>query len=968
MSKTAGVWGIDIGQCALKALRLELIDGKPTATAFDYIEHAKILSQPDADPDALTREALEKFLSRNPIGKDLVAIGIPGQSGLARFVKLPPVEEKKIPDIVKFEAKQQIPFPLDEVVWDYQKIGGGETVGGFAMETEIGLFAMKRDLISKTLGHYQGVKAEVHVVQMTPLALCNYATYEILGRGGPDGLADGAAAPENEDTPRGKKRCAVVLDIGTDSSNLIITDGGKIIWQRPVPLGGNSFTKALVKEMKLTFAKAEHLKRNAAKSPELAQILKALRPVLQDFVGEVQRSLGYFTNTHRDAHVAFLVGLGSAFKLPGLQKYLSEKLSLEVKKPAKMTRLTGDTVLNDPTFNENVLTFPVAYGLALQGLELARLRTNLLPSEIRIDRIIRAKKPWAALAASLLVGGLAAACVGPASEYAAVSDPKLKPFMDAAKAEAGNAKKQNDETAAKEKAVDGGVTQVKAIVAGNDERLNWVRLNEVIGAALPRHGFYFDKDAAGNPDTVALLQQLGSVTDAQAKAVAEQKLPPFEAAKSNLLLQEAVPPVNQPLYWNTVDGKRAYIAYAKRIAKGVPDTDIYRADLSEHLAQVNVEAVTARYTADPTGFLKAALAEANKHGISDVAVTSMMSDKERKVFKVGPDGRPGKYKLGDDGKPGTFKVGASGGPERFKPGADGKPGLFKAGPDGQLAEDPAGQHAPDPAGQYVPDPAGQYVPDPTGLPVELETLPPEKKFADEKWGMEPPLDPKTKTVAPVWVVEVRGYTYYSAGNPSVARKFLQDCFVRNLQRFDEFAALTDRGQEKVAKLLPGATDPIRARVSHAFLCIAPPKPSTVAGFEIILTSHIDRLMAAGAAAAAAAPGGDGGNGVPPAMPGMPLSGEGLPGAASAAGGKWRDLLGGAAAPAGGGFGEGSGPLGGGPTMPGMPGPGGSPGGTSPGAANSPLVVGGRKKPFEFVVYFLWQEPSSTDTPAAEAPK
>jgi hypothetical protein len=96
------------------------------------------------------------------------------------------------------------------------------------------------------------------------------------------------------DTPRGKKKCAVILDIGTDSSNLIITDGGKIIWQRPVPLGGNNFTRALTKEMKLTFAKAEHLKRNASKSPDLAAILRALRPVLTDFVGEVQRSLGYF--------------------------------------------------------------------------------------------------------------------------------------------------------------------------------------------------------------------------------------------------------------------------------------------------------------------------------------------------------------------------------------------------------------------------------------------------------------------------------------------------------------------------------------------------------------------------------------------------------------------------------------------------------------------------------------------------
>ena len=149
MAVAKGVWGIDIGQCALKALRLELIDGKPTATAFDYVEHTKILSQPDADPDALIREALDKFLSRNQVKIDDVAIGIAGQSGLARFVKLPPVEEKKIAEIVKFEAKQQIPFPLDEVVWDFQKIAGGEAVDGFALETEIGLFAMKRDVISR---------------------------------------------------------------------------------------------------------------------------------------------------------------------------------------------------------------------------------------------------------------------------------------------------------------------------------------------------------------------------------------------------------------------------------------------------------------------------------------------------------------------------------------------------------------------------------------------------------------------------------------------------------------------------------------------------------------------------------------------------------------------------------------------------------------------------------------------------
>src|SRR6202171_4065868 len=201
MANTFGVWGIDLGQCALKAVRLEEIDGQMTATAFDYVEHPKILSQPDADPDQLTREALEKFLSRNTLRGDIVSISVPGQSGLARFVKLPPVEEKKIVDIVKFEAKQQIPFNLEEVVWDYQKLSSGAVADGFAMETEIGLFAIKRDMVNKYLQHFKDVNVEVHVIQMAPLALCNFVSYDLLnksasGEGGQNG---------------GKKSCVVAL-------------------------------------------------------------------------------------------------------------------------------------------------------------------------------------------------------------------------------------------------------------------------------------------------------------------------------------------------------------------------------------------------------------------------------------------------------------------------------------------------------------------------------------------------------------------------------------------------------------------------------------------------------------------------------------------------------------------------------------------------------------------------------------
>src|SRR5687767_7942437 len=124
MAKTQSVWAIDIGQAAFKALKLAPSDepGKLVAEAFDYIEYPKILSQPDADPEELVREALTTFVERNDVKGSRVVLGVSGQAGLVKFIKLPPVEKKRIPDIVKFEARQQIPFALEEVIWDYQQL------------------------------------------------------------------------------------------------------------------------------------------------------------------------------------------------------------------------------------------------------------------------------------------------------------------------------------------------------------------------------------------------------------------------------------------------------------------------------------------------------------------------------------------------------------------------------------------------------------------------------------------------------------------------------------------------------------------------------------------------------------------------------------------------------------------------------------------------------------------------------
>ena len=92
-----------------------------------------------------------------------------------------------------------------------------------------------------------------------------------------------------------------MISLGTDTTDLVITNGNRV-WQRNIPIGGSHFTKALSKGLRLTFAKAEHLKRNAMKAEDPKAVFQAMRPVFSDLVAEIQRSLGSVSYTHLRAH------------------------------------------------------------------------------------------------------------------------------------------------------------------------------------------------------------------------------------------------------------------------------------------------------------------------------------------------------------------------------------------------------------------------------------------------------------------------------------------------------------------------------------------------------------------------------------------------------------------------------------------------------------------------------------------
>jgi type IV pilus assembly protein PilM len=237
--------------------------------------------------------------------------------------------------------------------------------------------------------------------------------------------------------------------------------------------------------MKLTFAKAEHLKCNATKSPDPRSVFQALRPVFNDYVSEIQRSIGYFSSVNREAKISKVVGLGNGFKLAGLQKFLQQNLQYEVERVESFSAITTDSFKDAALFEENILSFPVCYGVALQALRQTRIRTSLLPKEITTARTIARKKPWAVGAAAALLVGVALSAFGYAHVYQSVApkrfDPALKKISDVITATNANKKGYGEVKSANQTGYGGG----QSLLHGSEGRNNWLELYKAVDECLP---------------------------------------------------------------------------------------------------------------------------------------------------------------------------------------------------------------------------------------------------------------------------------------------------------------------------------------------------------------------------------------------------------------------------------------------------------------------------------------------------
>lgn len=333
--------------------------------------------------------AIKELAKGLKLGKQKAAYSLSGQSVFVRFVKLPPLESEDVGELVRFEAQQNVPFPIDEVVWDWEALKGG------GIETEVVLVAIKSD----SLNDLNEVVAETglgtRLVDSAPTTLYNALRYNYPDLDGP----------------------TLLLDVGAKTSNLIYAEGEKF-FARSVPVGGAALTTAIAKDYNLSFAEAENTKLtsglvtlgggHAGQLDEASAALgTVVRNALTRLTAEVQRTTQLYRSQQGGSAPQRILLAGGCANLPYLREFLEEKLSLPVELFNPLQRVSVGKGVDVEALGQEAHLMGELVGLGVRAANKAAVSIDLVPDVVQSERDITRRKPMLIAASGILLAGLA---------------------------------------------------------------------------------------------------------------------------------------------------------------------------------------------------------------------------------------------------------------------------------------------------------------------------------------------------------------------------------------------------------------------------------------------------------------------------------------------------------------------------------------------------------------------------------
>jgi type IV pilus assembly protein PilM len=341
LKKMKSLIGLDIGSSSVKAVELTLVGSDVVITGYGQSEILSEKSKADAILDVLHGSS---FRTRR------VVTAVSGKSVIVRYLTMMQMSPEDLQNAIKFEADKYIPFDVDEVVLDCQRLddpsdgGRGGSSGGEGMR--VLLVAVKRALVDDHVGLIQGIGLTPEVIDVDTFALGN--AFALRGSLSP--------TVDRDD------RSVALVDIGANKTNVNILQGTTSYFTREIYLGGDDLTSAIAKRFSVEAHQAELMKRDPGDNGE--EIRQVVMPVIEDLANEIHLSFDYFENQFdHEVEEVYLSGGGS--RLPFVEESLERIFEKRARNwdPTENLKINSDSV-DVGSLKANAAQLAVAVGLA----------------------------------------------------------------------------------------------------------------------------------------------------------------------------------------------------------------------------------------------------------------------------------------------------------------------------------------------------------------------------------------------------------------------------------------------------------------------------------------------------------------------------------------------------------------------------------------------------------------------------
>jgi len=377
MLNTKSFLAVDFGAGSLKLAEFEINEAGGLRLKNFSIKPLGLEGAQESSREATTLKALREVLVETGTKARDINVCAPGFQVFSKFVKLPPVDAGKVTQIIQYEAQQNVPFPLAEVVWDYQILGS--STGG---ELEVLLVAIKSDVVEGLFRMAEEAKLRLQLCDVSPAALCNAFRYNY-------GELEG---------------CTMLLDIGAKTSNLLFFENGKV-FSRSISLGANSITQDFANEAKLKFEIAEQKKvaegfvslGGAYEEPESeyqAAIAKIARQFMTKLHIQVNQTKQFYRGQQGGSEPLRLFLSGGASIMPYTAQFFAEKLNVPVEYFNPFRNVQIDPAVNLEELARVAHSLGEVVGLGLRNLANCPVEMNLMPSSTLRWRTFNEKKPY----------------------------------------------------------------------------------------------------------------------------------------------------------------------------------------------------------------------------------------------------------------------------------------------------------------------------------------------------------------------------------------------------------------------------------------------------------------------------------------------------------------------------------------------------------------------------------------------